>query len=154
MSAQRTPLGALGRGLFAGVAGTAAMTVAQSAYYKARDEDPSTTPAEVAKRIVRGVFHRKVDERRTELLNTFMHWMYGSSWGLAYGLVQGTLRRRALPSGLVFGASVWGASLIHLPAMKLAPPVWEYAPQQLFSEAGFHLVYGTVTAAAYSAVGG
>jgi hypothetical protein len=51
-------------------------------------------------------------------------------------------------------APLAAASLIHLLAMKLAPPVWEYAPQQLLSEAGFRLVYGTVTAAAHSAVGG
>jgi hypothetical protein len=44
--------------------------------------------------------------------------------------------------------------LIHLPAMKLAPPVWEYSPQQLLSDAGFHLVYGTATAAAFSAARG
>jgi uncharacterized membrane protein YagU involved in acid resistance len=130
------------------------MTAAQSAYYKAGGEEPSASPAEVAKRVVRGVFHRSVDERQTGLLNDLMHWSYGSGWGIVYGLVQGTLRRRALPAGLAFGASVWAAGLIQLPAMKLAPPVWEYPPRQLLSDAGFHLVYGAATAAAYSAAGG
>jgi uncharacterized membrane protein YagU involved in acid resistance len=149
-----TPLGAVSRGLLAGVAGTVAMTGAQTAYYNALGKRPSTTPAEVAKRIIRGVLQRPVDEERTDFLNSLMHWTYGSGWGVAYGLVQGTVRYRALRSGLAFGAAVWAASLIHLPALKLAPPVWEYPPQQLLSDAGFHLIYGATTAAAYSAVGG
>lgn len=149
-----TPLGAATRGLVAGAAGTAVMTLAQSVYYKSQGTEPSSTPAEVAKRIIRGLFHRTVDEGRTELLNNLMHWSYGSSWGISYGLVQGTFRRRAFPSGLSFGTAVWGASLVHLPAMKLAPPVWEYPPSQLASDAGFHLIYGAATAAAYAVLGG
>lgn len=154
MSDRPTPLGALGRGLAAGVAGTAAMTLAQTAYYKASGTEASSVPAEVAKRLIRGVMHRTVDEDRTELLNTLTHWSYGSSWGTAYGLVQSTVRRSAVPSGLTFGVAVWTASLIHLPAMKLAPPVWEYPPPQLASDVGFHLIYGVAVAAAYAALGG
>ena len=154
MNAWPTPLGALRRGLLAGAAGTAAMTAAQTAYYRARGEEPSSTPAEVGKRIIRGVFHRSVDEDKTGLLNNLMHWSYGSGWGIGYGLAQGTVRGRAVPSGLMFGAAVWGASLIHLPVMKLAPPVWNYPPAQLASDAGFHLVYGATVGVAYAALGG
>jgi hypothetical protein len=55
-----------------------------------------------------------------------MHWTHGTSWGVMYGLAQGTVHARAARHGLVFGLLVRGASLIHLPAMKLAPPVWKY----------------------------
>jgi hypothetical protein len=102
-----TPLGAVARGLASGVVGTAAMTVAQSAYYNAQGSEPSTTPAEVAKRILRGVFHRRIDDDKTEALNNAMHWTYGTSWGLVYGLVQGTVRTHAARNGMLFGSLVW-----------------------------------------------
>jgi uncharacterized membrane protein YagU involved in acid resistance len=142
------------RGLAAGVVGTAAMTAAQVVYYKAQGSEPSTTPAEVAKRIIRGVFHRHVDEERTEALNNAMHWAYGTSWGVAYGVAQGTLHTRAGRNGALFGTLVWGASLIHLPAMKLARPIWKYERAQVASDLSFHLIYGEAVALAYAALRG
>jgi hypothetical protein len=44
--------------------------------------------------------------------------------------------------GARFAGVVWGASLVQLPAMGLAPPVWKYPPQQLASDVAFDLVYG------------
>jgi len=152
MSRGVSPLGAVARGLAAGVVGTAAMTAVQVAVAKARGSEASTTPAEVGRRIIEGVFHREVGEDKTDLLNTAMHWNYGTSWGALYGLAEGTLEDSPLRHGLAFGTVVWGASLIELPAMKLAPPVWEYPPAELALEVGFHLVYGVAVAAAYSAL--
>jgi hypothetical protein len=146
--AHPTPLRALARGLIAGAVGTAAMTAAQTAYLKARDEEPSSTPGEVGRRLVEGVFQRRVPEERMGLLNNAMHWLYGTSWGAIYGLLHASR-----PVGpLRFTAIVWGASLVHLPAMRLAPPVWEYPPEQLAADVGFHVVYGGGVAIAYAAL--
>jgi uncharacterized membrane protein YagU involved in acid resistance len=147
-----TPLAAVGKGLVAGAVGTAAMTAVQTAVAKARDQEDSTTPAEVAKRIIRGVLQRDVPDEKTELLNNVMHWGYGTSWGAVYGLVQGTVAGSAFKHGALFGAGVWSASLVQLPAMKLAPPVWEYPPAELALEVGYHVVYGLGAAAAYAAL--
>jgi uncharacterized membrane protein YagU involved in acid resistance len=126
------------------------MTAAQTLYLKARGEEPSTTPAEVGRRIVEGVLQREVPEERIGVLNNAMHWLYGTSWGAVYGLVQSSQRSRGACDGPVFGAIVWSASLVHLPAMRLAPPVWEYPPDQLTSDVGFHLVYGIGVGAAFA----
>ncbi len=148
-----TPLRAIARGLAAGMAATAAMTAYQTAVAKARGTEASTTPAEVAKRIIRGVFHRRVSEDRTDLLNNAMHWTYGTSWGGLYALTDGLAQDvPVLPRGLAFGVTVWGASLIQLPAMKLAPPVWEYPPIELALDVSYHLVYGAAAAVTYSAL--
>lgn len=147
-----TPLGTVARGLAAGAAGTAAMTVCQTAVAKVRGTEPSTTPAEVAKRVIRGVFHRRVDEGKTGLLNNAMHWGYGTSWGTVYALADGVVAVPVVPRGLAFGTVVWGASLVELPAMKLAPPVWEYPPLELALDVSYHLVYGVAAAAAYAAL--
>ena len=41
---------------------------------------------------------------------------------------------------------------MHLPALGLTPPVWEYDPKTLASDVGFHLVYGVTAASAYKAL--
>lgn len=142
-----TTLHAFKRGVLAGVAGTAAMTAAQTVYYKATDTEGSTTPAEVAKRVIRGVLQREVSDERTDTLNNAMHWLYGTGWGTLYGLAT-----RRPTRGIAFGSIVWGASLIELPAMKLSPPVWELPPSSIAPDLGFHLVYGVSVAAAHRAL--
>jgi uncharacterized protein DUF1440 len=149
MGSCTTPLGAVGRGLAAGAVGTAAMTAAQSAYMKARGKEPSSTPAEVGRRIVEGVLQREVPEERLGLLNNAMHWLYGTSWGAVYGLLHASRRAGVVRDGAAFFALVWGASLVHLPAMHLAPPVWEYPREELASDVGFHVVYAIGVATAY-----
>ena len=153
--ARTSPARAVLTGLAAGAAGTAAMTAYQTAVAKARDAEPSTTPAEVAKRIIRGVFQRQVPEEKTELLNNAMHWIYGTSWGAAYGIVSGSRKNGSvIPSGVAFGTLVWAASLVELPAMKLAPPVWEEPAEEAALDASYHLVYGVSVAAATAALRG
>ena len=141
MSARaQSPAGALVRGLVAGAVGTAAMTAAQTADYKATGAEPSTTPVEVAKRIV-GVLQREVPDDRTEPLDNGMHWLYGTS-----------LCARRPTAGVALGLTVWGASLVELPAMGLAPPVWEWDAKTLGPDVGFHLVYGIAAASAHRAL--
>jgi hypothetical protein len=149
MRARTTPLGAVARGLMAGAVGTAAMTAAQTAYLKAQDKEPSSTPAEVGRRIIEGVLQREVPEERMGLLNNVMHALYGTSWGAVYGLLHASRRSSAPRDGLAFVGLVWGASLVQLPAMGLAPPVWKYPPAELASDVGFHVVYGIGVATAY-----
>ncbi|MGI8904205.1 MAG: hypothetical protein ACR2IP_11250 [Solirubrobacteraceae bacterium] len=149
-----TPRGAAIAGLAAGAAGTAAMTGAQLAYMQSTGGESSGTPGAVGKRILEGVFQREVSADEEPTLNNVMHWVYGTSWGLVYGISGGARRRRALRSGLAFGLVVWGASLAELPAMKLGPPVWEYDAQALAPDLGFHLVYGIGAAVAYRVLKG
>ena len=148
-----TPLGAAVRGAAAGAVGTVTMTAVQAVEMKARGREPSTAPAQVAKRVIEGVLQREVPEREIDTLNTAMHWVYGIGWGVAYGIVRGSRTTRpSLRGGLAFGVVVWGASLIELPALGLAPPVWEYPPQELALDVAFHLAYGAGTAAAFAAL--
>lgn len=147
-----SPLAAVGRGLLAGAAGTLAMTAAQTAYLKARGQEPSTTPAKVGKRVIEGVLKRDVPEEDMEPLNNAMHFAYGTSWGAVYGIAQESLHLPTLRHGILFGTLVWGASLVELPAMKLAPPVWEYSPSALATDVGFHLVYGCAVGAVHRAL--
>jgi hypothetical protein len=83
--------------------------------------------------------------------NTAGHVLAGSGWGLAFGLVLGRRRPPGPAKGAAFGGVVWLASLVELPALGVAPPPWRRSPAALGRDLGFHLVYGTATAATYEA---
>ncbi|MEA2256817.1 MAG: hypothetical protein QOG35_2862 [Solirubrobacteraceae bacterium] len=149
--ADPSPAAALARGLAAGAAGTAAMTAAQTAYYRVTGGEPSDTPAQVGRRIVEGVLRREVPDERMPLLNQLMHWLYGTSWGGLYGIVAGH-RGRGPGGGMALAAVVWATSVVELPALGVAPPVWEYDPATLASDVGFHAVYGITVSVAHAAL--
>ena len=147
-----TPLGAVIKGLVAGAIGTAVMTAYQLAAAKAMGSGSSNVPGEVGKRVLEGVFQREVSDEQVEKLTNPVHVIYGVSWGPLYGIVQSSLSRGSGRHGLAFGTAVWGASLVQLPAMKLAPPVWEMSPSSIALDLSYHLVYGIGVAAAYAAI--
>ena len=137
-------------GLAAGVVGTAAMTSAQVWLYGITGGEASEAPAKAGERIL-GAAGIKV-RKDQPALNTAMHVLYGSSWGKVFGLALGQGERAPGPAqGLAFGAGVWGVSLAMLPALGLAEAPWKQPVGGLAQDLGFHLVYGTVTAAAYEA---
>jgi hypothetical protein len=154
MSRRRTtPLGAVAKGIVAGAAGTGVMTAYQLAVARTMGSGSSYTPAEVGKRIIEGVLRREVPAERTEALNNVVHALYGTSWGPLYGIVQSSLHPGRTRHGVAFAALVWGASLVELPALGLAPPVWEMSPQTVALDFSYHLAYGLGVAGAYAVLG-
>lgn len=162
-----TPLGAVGRGLAAGLLGTVAMTGWQLLAAKLQSSaeatppkpavdkpaDPweeASVPAQLAKRIIEGVF--LVDEvpaSKIGLLTEVMHWGYGTAWGGVYALLAGTVGRSTVRGGLVFGLGVWTSSYVELVPTGLYEPPWKYPPKVIGLDLSYHLVYGTGTAVAY-----
>jgi hypothetical protein len=158
-----TPLGAIARGLLAGAVGTAAMDALLFARYRrgggeqraaawetsaglsAWEDAPA--PAQVGRRLVEGLFQVELDPRRARLVNNVTHWAYGMLGGAQLGVAAPSLGRFHVAYGLPFGASVWGAGYVVLPAMGLYKPIWEYDAKTLANDLGAHLVYGLATAA-------
>jgi hypothetical protein len=160
-----TPLGAIVRGLLAGAAGTAAMDALL--YARARRSggapdgfaawetsaglsswEDAPAPAQVGKRLVEGLFQIELSPERARLVNNVTHWAYGMLGGAQLGVAAGSLPRLRVAHGLPFGASVWGAGYVVLPAAKLYKPIWEYDAKTLANDLSAHLVYGLTTAAA------
>ena len=141
-------------GLLAAAAGTAAMTAAQNALAQITDAQPSTAPADVGRKLLRSTGRGDVPRRRRPAFNQAMHALYGTIWGVPLGLVVGfrPLSQRPAALGLGFGALVWGASLVELPLLGVAPVPWHETPGALVPDLAFHLVYGTATAAVYGAL--
>jgi uncharacterized membrane protein YagU involved in acid resistance len=161
-----TPLGALARGIVAGFVGTAVMdgyqklvsTLRDSGSHDSddsegtRDWSKAPAPAQVGRRIVKGVFRRDVSGDYIDLLTNVVHWTYGISWGGLYGILKPSLSTSSLWSGPTFGGAVWGAGYVVLPAMKLYKPIWEYPPQTLALDLSYHLVYGLGVAGVFEAL--
>jgi hypothetical protein len=77
-------LGALasdvGKGMFAGLAGTLVMTVAQTVDNSLQKRPPSATPAEAAAKIL-GVQPTGDEEKKR--FSNLVHFGYGTGWGAA-----------------------------------------------------------------------
>lgn len=158
-----TPLGALARGLVAGAVGTAAMDALLFVRYRkaggadsAADWESSASvtswdaapaPAQVARRLVEGLFRVEIPPSKARALNNAMHWIYGVLNGGQYGLVAESLAEPRIRYGAPFGAVVWASGYVILPAAKLYEPMWKYDAKTLSSDLGAHLVYGIATSA-------
>jgi uncharacterized membrane protein len=147
---QRGVVSAAGCGLAAAAVGTAAMTSAQVWLYGITRGQESEAPAKVGEKIL-GALGVKVRKEQRPALGTTMHALYGTSWGLPFGVLFGRGGPTGPAKGLAFGLNVWLASLVELPALGVAPPPWKQPPAALAQDLAFHLVYGSATAAAYEA---
>ncbi|MGH3091197.1 MAG: hypothetical protein ACRDOG_02535 [Gaiellaceae bacterium] len=164
MTGQRA-LGSVGRGLLAGMAGTAAMTLAQEAVSWARNRrssiagslrEPRTwadapPPAQVARRAANVVGYR-VTKRQVPVLGNAVHLGYGIALGGLYGLAQERLRLHPLTHGAIFGTAVWGLQYAALPALEIYEPIWRYPPGTLAVDLSYHLAYGLGVAGAHAAL--
>ena len=95
---------AVGKGLFAGVPGTATMTASSTLEAKLRGRGASSTPAQAAQKVL-GV--EPIDEDSEAWFSNLVHWGYGTIWGGALG-------------------AVWGSEQTMLPALDVTPPLNEW----------------------------
>jgi hypothetical protein len=141
----------IGKGLVAGLAGTAAMTVSSTLEARWRRREPSTAPARaMAKALGIAAFEDEIARAR---FNDLAHWGYGTCWGMARGLLDAV----GLPppaATVVHCAAVWGSAQVTLPALDVAPPAIFWAPQEIAIDALHHAVYAVATGLAYQMLNG
>lgn len=139
---------AVGKGLFAGAAGTAAMTVSSTAEAKLRRRAASTAPADAAGKVL-GVQPR--DEKGNARFSNVVHWGYGTSWGAARGLLHAFGIGGSTAVAAHF-AAVWGSEQVMLPGVDVAPPLWKWPPEEIAIDAWHHVVYVVATSLAFAAL--
>jgi hypothetical protein len=165
-------LGAIATGIFAGAAGTAAMTAHQELRQRLgraneQPQDPeqpsgdrsepdrwqsAPAPAQVGKRVIEGFLGRPVPAKAIPVLTQVMHWSYGSAWGGVYAITRKSARGRIRLLGPLFGLGVWAVSYIQLVPLGIYEPPWSYPLSSIADEIGYHLVYGATVATAYNAL--
>ena len=153
MSASKTAdtlASAIGKGLLAGFAGTAAMTVSSTLEAKLRGRAPSSAPARATAKVL-GIkeFEDSVAQAR---FNDLAHWGYGTGWGVVRGLLAATgLTPRA--ATVAHGAAIYGAAQVTLPALEIAPPAVFWPGEEIAIDAFHHAVYAAAAGAAYELIG-
>lgn len=136
----------VGKGIVAGIGGTAAMTASSTAEMKLRGGQASTTPAEAICTLLGVETLGEVEKNR---LTNLVHWGYGL--GALRGLIATAGIRGPRAAALFFGL-VWGGELVALPALKVSPPVTEWSAETLASDIAHHLVYAGGTSLSYELV--
>jgi hypothetical protein len=131
------------RGVLAGAAGTAAMSLAYAAerrmrphVHRALDYDDSLVPGQ----IVGSVLHLPdVTARDEHELGLALRWGYGSAFGLYHGVLR---RHLAEPwASLAFGGTLMAATLSLFPLMGRTPPPWRWPLSVLATSFGTHAIY-------------
>ncbi|HEY7196391.1 MAG TPA: DUF1440 domain-containing protein [Gaiellaceae bacterium] len=155
-----TPLGAVARGVAAGIAGTAAFTAYQGITSRVigngggsrppRRWADAPAPAQVAKRVLEGLFDRRTTLKEVPVITQAMHWGYGIGWGAVYGLVHESFDSRPLVHGAALGTLVVATDYTVLPAMGVYEPATSYPARTLAVDLAHHVVFGLAVAGAYS----
>jgi hypothetical protein len=140
---------AVGKGLIAGFAGTAAMTVSSTLEAKLRGRAPSSAPARATTKML-GIkeFEDSIAQAR---FNDLSHWGYGTGWGVLRGLL-GATGIPAKAATAVHGAAIYGAAQVTLPALEIAPPSVFWAKEEIAIDAFHHAVYAAATGIAYELI--
>src|SRR3954447_1874900 len=132
------------RSVLAGAAGTATMTLAYAGERRLRrdrhtgplDYDDSLVPG----KIVATVMHLPhVTDRGDRDLGFALRWSYGS----AFGLLHGELRRRIGEpwASVAFGSTLMTATLTLFPLLGRTPPPWRWPADMLATSVGTHVAY-------------
>jgi hypothetical protein len=141
----------IGKGLVAGFAGTAAMTVSSTLEARLRRRPASSAPARATAKVL-GIkeFDGDVAQAR---FNDLSHWGYGTGWGVVRGLLAAAgLSPRAATAA--HGAAIYGAAQVTLPALEIAPPVVFWPREEIAIDAFHHAVYTAATGLAYVLIDG
>lgn len=139
---------AVGKGVFAGAAGTVAMTVSSTLEAKLRQRGSSSAPADAAGKVL-GVKPR--DEAGEARFSSVVHYAYGTSWGAVRGLLSAAGLQGPSAAAAHF-AAVWGSAQVMLPALDVAPPPWESPKEEVAIDAFHHAVYAIATGLAFAAL--
>lgn len=139
---------AIGKGLLAGLAATAAITLSQMIEMKITKREPSEAPVKVAGEIT-GI--KPENEAQKEKVSQEIHWAYGTTFGIARGLI-GLAGLKGLPAAAVHFAAVWGTSMIILPKFNAGPPVTEEDAKTIAIDGLHHAVYALTAGFVYDAL--
>ena len=136
----------VGKGLAAGLVGTAAMTVSSTLEARLRGREFSNAPAKAAEKVL-GIDHFASPQAESRFSN-LVHWGYGTGWGAVRGLLGSTpLSPKAATAA--HGAAVWGQAVVMLPTLDVAPPINLWGKDEVAIDVFHHAVYATATGIAY-----
>lgn len=159
-----SPLETILKGAMAGLIGTVAITAAMNhgpelmqkmGISLPRRPDPpeanlapeSGQPTErLADRISSGVLQQPLDVETRKTAGHIIHWGYGATWGILYGILESSFHLPSLVHGIIFGSTVGIVSATALPAMGLTADAEDSPAPVNVMQMADHVIYGLITA--------
>ena len=80
-----------------------------------------------------------------------IHWVYGTMWGVARGLLTIAGIKRWTATTAHF-AAVLGTAMIIEPVLKAAPPIKKWSTKEILIDAMHHAVYAIAAGIIYDAI--
>ncbi len=137
-----------GRGMAAGVVGTAAITAFMTLEGKLRGKPEPTAAGEAVERLLDV---KPAGEDELLRLSRIVHWMYGTAWGAVRGLLGEARVPDPWATALHYGA-ISGTAMVMPPALGVMPPPRELPAAEIAASAVHHLVYAVAVTAAWRAL--
>jgi hypothetical protein len=151
MNRVNTLASSIGKGLVAGFAGTAAMTVSSTLEARLRHRAASSAPARATAKVL-GIKEFE-DDIAAARFNDLSHWGYGTGWGVVRGVLAAAGLSPAAATA-AHGAAVWGSAQVTLPALDVASPVVFWPKREIAIDLLHHAVYALATGIAYRLIDG
>lgn len=138
----------LGKGILAGLAGTAAISISQMIEMKITGREGSDTPAKAVKKVLHV---QATDEEHQEQFVQEVHWTYGTLWGLARSVIS-LAGLKGLPATALHYGAIWGTEMVMLPSIDVAEPVTKWGAKEVAKDGLNHLVYAVVAGLVFDAI--
>ena len=139
---------AIGIGVMAGLVGTAAITISQMIEMKIDGREPSSAPADAASKVLD---IKPESEEKKAKVSQQIHWAYGTSWGVARGLLS-LAGLKGWKATLVHFGAIWGTANVMLPTLDVAPPATEEDAKTISIDGLHHAVYAVAAGLAFDAI--
>ena len=141
----------IGKGLLAGLVGTAAMTVANTIEMKLFSRPARMAPTRAAEKLL-GLEMSENGTGASPASNP-VYWGYGTVLGMARPVLRAVgLSPRA--STAAHFATAWSGEQLVLPALAVAPPSMVLGGREIAFDAWNQIVYATAAGLAYELLGG
>ena len=139
---------ALGKGMVAGLVGTAAMTVSERVEMALTGREASDVPGQVGAKLLGR--HPETDAEMHRL-STQVHWAHGILGGALRGVIGRAGLTGAAASAAHFTA-LWSGDASLYTALGIAPAPWDWEQDALVADMFHKGVYAAVTGVVYDAL--
>ena len=131
------------RSILAGTCGTAVLTAAYALERRLRPAHPSQLDyddSEVPGEIVVSILHLPhLTGRETNDVGLALRWSYGSAFGLLHGILRRRLREPW--ASIAFGSTLMTATVTMFPLLGRTPPPWRWPRGYLATSLATHVAY-------------
>jgi len=139
---------ALGKGLIAGLVGTAAITLSQAIERKITGKPTNFAPGDAASKAL-DIEASKMEARKK--FSDEVNWVYGTSWGSARGMLS-LFGLKGLPATAIHWAAIFYTAITIEPDFEVAPAISEWSKRDIAIFALHHVIYAATAGFVFDAI--